>query len=48
MTQMELAEKADVTQAMITMIENGKRTGTIDVLSRLAKILNIDIDDLTG
>lgn len=47
MTQTELAEKADVTQAMITMIENGKRTGTIDVLSRLAKVLNIDIDDLT-
>ncbi len=46
MTQSELAEKAQITQAMITMIESGKRTGTLVVLSRLAHSLNIDVDDL--
>ncbi|MFK5949893.1 MAG: helix-turn-helix transcriptional regulator, partial [Methylococcales bacterium] len=47
LTQDELSKKAGITQAMITMIENGKRTGTVNVLGKLAKALNLDIDDLT-
>ena len=47
LTQAELAEKAGITQAMVTMIEKGKRTGTVEILRRLAKILNLDVDDLT-
>ena len=47
LTQTDLAQQADTTQAMIAMIENGKRTGTIDILNRLSEALNINIDDLT-
>ncbi len=47
LTQIELAERADVTQAMISMIEKSERIGTVEVLSKLAKALNLDIDDLT-
>ncbi|MCU7834862.1 MAG: helix-turn-helix transcriptional regulator [gamma proteobacterium symbiont of Taylorina sp.] len=46
MTQTALAEKAEVTQAMIAMIESGKRTGTLEVLKQLAEALDMDIDDL--
>ena len=46
LTQEELSERADITQAMIAMIETGKRVGKADVLRRLAEALNIDVDDL--
>ncbi len=46
LTQAELAKKAGITQAMITMIESGKRTGTVDVLGKLAATLDVDVDDL--
>lgn len=46
-TQSELADKAHITQSMITMIEKGNRIGTTDTLGKIAKVLDIDIDDLT-
>jgi len=46
LTQAELSKRADITQAMIAMIETGKRVGKAEVLRRLAEALNIDVDDL--
>jgi transcriptional regulator with XRE-family HTH domain len=43
LTQVQLAEHADVRQATISAIENGRTTGIdFDVLERLAKALNVD------
>jgi transcriptional regulator with XRE-family HTH domain len=47
MTQVELAEKAKITQAKISQIENGANDNvTIDVLRKLAKALNCVVVDL--
>lgn len=46
MTQTELAEKVGVTQGAISMIENGDRSPSLDVLIRLASALNCTLDDL--
>jgi transcriptional regulator with XRE-family HTH domain len=47
MTQVELAEKAKITQAKISQIENGANDNvTIDVLRKLAKALNCALVDL--
>ena len=44
MTQAALAEAAGLHQ--ISQIENGERGGTVDSLSRLAKALSVDLEDL--
>ncbi len=46
MTQGHLAEAAELHQTTISQIETGERTGTVDVLSRLAKALGVDLEDL--
>ena len=46
MTQAALAEASDLRQATISQIENGERVGTVDALSRLAKALGVDLEDL--
>ena len=47
MTQVELAEKAKITQAKISQIENGANDNvTIDILRKLAKALNCALVDL--
>jgi DNA-binding XRE family transcriptional regulator len=46
LTQAELAAKADISQPYLAQIEAGTRTGTVDVLARLAKALRLRIDDL--
>jgi transcriptional regulator with XRE-family HTH domain len=47
LTQVELAEKAKITQAKISQIENGANDNvTIDVLRKLAKALNCVVVDL--
>jgi DNA-binding XRE family transcriptional regulator len=43
-----LAGQADVAQSYLSQIETGKRTGTVDTLSRLAAVLRTTIDDLVG
>lgn len=44
--QTELAAQAGITPAYLSQIENGTRTGSIDVLRRLATVLKLDLDDL--
>jgi DNA-binding XRE family transcriptional regulator len=46
LTQIQLAEKTGLSQSQIAMIESGEREGTVKVLRRIAKALNVDIDDL--
>jgi DNA-binding XRE family transcriptional regulator len=48
LTQAALAGAADVSQGMITMIETGRRGGSVAVLKRLAGALRLEVDDLTG
>ncbi len=46
LTQQDLAAKAGISTAYLSQIETGKRTGTPRVLASIARILNVDIDDL--
>lgn len=47
-SQAELARKAGVTPAAISLIEKGNRTPTIPVLHPIANVLGESIDFLTG
>ena len=46
LTQQQIADTAGVKQSYIAQIESGKKKGSVDILSRLAEILAIDVDDL--
>lgn len=46
LTQMELAERCNLAQATIAQMENGKRTGSVAVLKKMAEALLVDLDDL--
>jgi DNA-binding XRE family transcriptional regulator len=46
MTQLQLAEKAALSQGAIATIERGKRTPNMETARRLASTLQCDIDDL--
>lgn len=46
MTISELAGAAGISQPYLSEIENGKKTGSVDVLKRIAKALKVDLDDL--
>ncbi|WP_168118521.1 helix-turn-helix transcriptional regulator [Paenibacillus sp. HB172176] len=46
LTQEKLAEKVDVSHAYIGQIERAERSVTLDTLVRLAKVLEVTIDDL--
>jgi len=48
LNQAELAELAGVTPAAISQIENGLRVPTIPVLHRIANVLGVSLDYLTG
>ncbi|HJP22548.1 MAG TPA: helix-turn-helix transcriptional regulator [Alphaproteobacteria bacterium] len=44
--QAELARRAGISAQTISMIETGERTGSVDNLVRLARVLDVDLDDL--
>ena len=46
MTITELAEAAGISQPYLSEIEVGKKTGSVDVLRRICKVLRIDLEDL--
>lgn len=46
MTVSELAAAAGISQPYLSDIENGKKTGSVDVLKRIAIALKVDLDDL--
>jgi len=43
MTGTELAEAAGISQPHLSDIENGKKTGSVDVLKRIATALRVDL-----
>lgn len=46
LTVSELAKVAGISQPYLSEIEAGKKTGSVDVLLRIAKALKVDLDDL--
>jgi DNA-binding XRE family transcriptional regulator len=48
MSQVQLAEAADISQAYLAQIETGKREGTVALYRSLADALGVDLDDLVG
>lgn len=46
LSQAELSTRSGVTQALISDIENGKKTGSIATLKALAEALDVYLDDL--
>ena len=46
LTQVELSQAADISQPYLAQLENGQREGAVSVYARLAKLLNVRIDDL--
>jgi DNA-binding XRE family transcriptional regulator len=47
LTQQELAEKAGISKPYLSQIETGKRQGTVETLSAIARSLDIPLDVLT-
>ena len=46
LTQQELADLIGKSKPYIAKLEAGERTGTIDVLARIAEVLEVDLDQL--
>lgn len=46
MTQMDLAKKVGVSQAIISRYENGERSIDLETAATIARALNCTIDDL--
>jgi DNA-binding XRE family transcriptional regulator len=46
MTMTALAEAAGISQPYLSDIETGKKTGSVDVLKKIAVALKVDLDDL--
>ncbi len=46
LTQARLAGQCGLAQATIAQLEGGKRTGSMTVLSKIAKALNLELDSL--
>ena len=46
LTQQQLADTAGISKPYLSQIETGKRKGTVDILSAIAKALNVSLDDL--
>jgi transcriptional regulator with XRE-family HTH domain len=47
-TQVELAQKLNASQKVITTYENNQRTPTLENLKKLAAIFGISIDEIVG
>ena len=45
-TQQQLADTVGISKPYLSQIETGKRKGTVDILSTIAKALNVSLDDL--
>ena len=45
-SQSELANMSEISSAYLSQLEAGKRTGTTEVLSRIAASLGVSVDDL--
>ncbi|MBB4064497.1 helix-turn-helix domain-containing protein [Gellertiella hungarica] len=48
MSVSELAAAAGISQPYLSEIENGRKTGSVDVLRRIAAALRVELDDIAG
>lgn len=46
MSQQELAEKAGISVPYLSQLETNKRTGSVEVLSAIAKTLNVSLENI--
>ena len=46
LSRQKLADKVEISTAYLSQLESGKRTGTVEVLVKIARALRVDIDDL--
>ncbi len=46
LTQQALADATGVSKTTISELETGRKTGSVKTLARIARALNVDIDDL--
>ena len=46
LTQQQLADKAGISKPYLSQIETGKRTGTTEILSVIAKLLDVSLDEV--
>jgi len=46
MSQQELTEKADISVPYLSQLETNKRTGSLEVLTSIAKALNISLENI--
>ena len=48
LTQRDLADKLDISVAYINLIENNRRSITVPILLKVAKLFNIELSELTN
>ncbi len=48
MSVSELAAAAGISQPYLSEIENGRKTGSVDVLKRIAAALRVELDDIVA
>ena len=48
LTTSALAKQVGISQPFLSQIENGQRTGAVEILRRLAVALDVSLDDLIG
>ena len=46
LTQQQLADKAGISKPYLSQIETGKRTGTTEILSAIAKPLDVSLEEV--
>ncbi len=46
LSQMDVAKKAVMARPTLTMIEGGKQNATLFMLSKIAKVLGVTVDEL--
>ena len=46
LTQQQLASAAKISKPYLSQIETGKRRGTTEILSAIAKVLNVSLDEI--
>ena len=48
LTQQQLAEMVGISKPYLSQLETGKRTGTTDVLSAIAKVLDVSLEQVAN
>lgn len=48
LTQQQLADAVGMSKPYLSQIETGKRAGTTEILSAIAKALNVSLDEVIG